>query len=391
MLYFFVNVNNLSAIFEKKIYKFLLIEIINLIYKQNKRHMIIKTNYKIPKSKEKNSLIVPVFIPFWACPQICVFCNQALQTGKSRDISAHTNLESLKILLDKARHTIDEARNNDKTRKIELAFYGGTFSLLPEEEFNYALEYLENLKNNNLIHRARCSTRPDACEKSRLEYMKKKGIDTIELGVQSFSNVALIASNRGYTEDIIIPACQMIQEMGFNLGIQLMPNMPAQEVQDFYIDIEKVIAIMPDFIRLYPCLVVENTMLSKMWKNNEHSAWQEEKMIELLAFALEKMWENSIDVVRIGVAYEEDFYKKVLAGVWHPSIGQKVQILAFKNMFTKLYNEHDLDKKNVRWYFPLHSKGYVQLQKDIFWKYKKVSTSSIVWHEKENIEFEITL
>ncbi len=348
-----------------------------------------QNTYTIVRNKENNTLIIPIFIPFWACPQICVFCNQALQTGANKEENTLSSLDNLNVLLEKAKDKIYEYKKLYPTKKLEIAFYGGTFSALPEVEFEYALKFLKNLKDKIIIAQARCSTRPDACDTKRLIAMKEAGIDTIELGIQSFSTKALLASNRGYTENEAMQGCKLVKEHGFKLGVQLMPNMPAQEIADFYADIEKVIEIKPDFIRLYPCLVVENTPLAKMWKEGRHTVWDTEGTIHLLAFAMYKMWLNNILIIRVGVAPEIEFYKKVLAGVHNDSLGQSVQIKAFKLLIKDIIEEHSLNTKNIIWHFPLHTKGYIMLQKDSFWNEYNINSNTIIWHDKEQICFEI--
>lgn len=357
-----------------------------------------------PKNNKKNS-IIPLFIPFFGCPQICVFCNQNVQTGQDINFNNHkkevenTSYQSFKesspllsqsktsknenfsFLLEKAEQDIE---NCVTTKDKELAFFGGTFSALPEKEFNTALNFIEKLKKQNKIQYARCSTRPDACSLERLEKMKDKGIDTIELGVQSFSNIALTASNRGYTKDCIFQACENVQRKNFALGIQLLPNLPRQSESDFLEDIYLSIRIKPDFMRFYPCLVVEGTKLEKMLRAQEHQVWSYNRTLELLAQALFMAWKANIPVIRIGVAPEESFYAKVLAGVHHPSLGQSVQAMAFKLAFKEICMLHKINPADYIWEFPLAAKGYVFLKKDTFWKEHGIE-KNIIWQNMDNI------
>lgn len=348
----------------------------------------IHNQYIIKQNKEDKTLIVPIFTPFWACPKICVFCNQTLQTGNCDEKNSISNKEKLQNLLDEASNTIVEYKNLYPIKEIEIAFYGGTFSALPYEEFALALSYIKDMKEKGYIQKARCSTRPDACQDDRLIAMKESGIDTIELGIQSFSNKALLASNRGYKEDIALEACSKVKEYNFNLGIQLMPNMPAQEIEDFYNDIDKVIAIKPNFIRLYPCLVVENTVLAKIWQEGKHAVWDKEATIDALAFAMFKMCLSNIDVIRVGVAPEKEFYKKVLAGIWQDNLGQIVQTRAIKELIKHIYQVHNLKDKELIWHMPIQAKGFIMLKKDSFWNAYNISTKNIKWHEREILYYE---
>ncbi len=334
--------------------------------------------------RERKYSLVPFFIPFFGCPQICVFCNQSLQTGTNNDFTSKSSEKILTQLEETYQHLLEKKNRNQSS---ELAFYGGTFSALPEKEFQLCLDFVEKCKNESLIAKARISTRPDACKDDRLNQMKGKGIDTIELGIQTFFDKALFASNRNYTSNIAEEACKKVKSYGFELGIQLLPNLPSQERNDFLNDIKKSISLEPNFMRFYPCLVVEGTKLAAMWKENIHTVWNQSVIIELLAQALYQTWQARIPVIRIGVAYEEDFYKKVLAGVQDLSLGQKVQERAAQIAIENIIQEYNLDKKiNYTWTFPLAAKGYLSFKnnKD-FWADKGIVKGKIFWHDEDSI------
>ena len=70
--------------------------------------------------------IYPVFIPHLGCPHACVFCNQHEITGAA----AEEALEQLNSL----------AENPPQEGAYELAFYGGSFTAIPEAQ---QLRYLE--------------------------------------------------------------------------------------------------------------------------------------------------------------------------------------------------------------------------------------------------------
>ncbi len=340
------------------------------------------------KNKVYKSTIYPIFLPFFGCPRICTFCNQSLQTATE----ANNKLDSLSEQLEKVENAL---LSNKKQQRNEIAFYGGTFTALPEKEFLYCLEFVKNTKKSGLIQFARCSTRPDACSKQRLSLMKEYGIDTIELGIQSFSDISLHASNRAYSSEIAEKACKDIKDFSFNLGIQLLPNMPKQEKDDFLFDIKKVIQLKPDFTRLYPCLVVENTLLAEQWRKNEHEVWDFNTILSLLSDALFQFWQADIPVIRIGVAYEEEFYKKVLAGVFHPHLGQLVQERAMQKLIENLANKYFIkdesffrtNASSLKWHFPLSAKGFLKLksEKDFYLKYS-ITSKNIVWHESKEDE-----
>src|SRR5512136_627350 len=68
-------------------------------------------------------LIVPFFISNQGCPHRCIFCNQVKIAGGG-------GLPSVNDLLDR----IAACRVTAGGRPMEVAFYGGTFTSLPESE-----------------------------------------------------------------------------------------------------------------------------------------------------------------------------------------------------------------------------------------------------------------
>ena len=74
--------------------------------------------------------ILPVFMPFAGCPHRCLFCAQDKQTGASPEPPGGSALRTLASLL----HSLKAKRQaaQDTFRPVEIAFYGGTFTALPE-------------------------------------------------------------------------------------------------------------------------------------------------------------------------------------------------------------------------------------------------------------------
>ena len=101
--------------------------------------------------------IVPVFLPFRGCPTRCVFCAQDVQTGRTDKSEATPDR-----ILDTARAALD-LRAARGLPPAELAFYGGTFTALPETERDACLEFAAAALARGQITAFRCSTRPDCC------------------------------------------------------------------------------------------------------------------------------------------------------------------------------------------------------------------------------------
>ncbi len=144
-----------------------------------------------------------------------------------------------------------------------MAFYGGTFTGLPLIWIERFLEFALPFKEQGLISRIRCSTRPDYISSEILSKIKRLGIDTVEVGIQSFDNNILKASGRGYSKDIAKYACSLIKGFDLKLGIQLLPGLPGFNSKTWMEDINQTIKLGPDMVRIYPCVVLKGTVLEK--------------------------------------------------------------------------------------------------------------------------------
>lgn len=273
--------------------------------------------FRHPAPDVKTGKIYPVFIPFAGCFQRCVFCAQEKQTGRGESFGSA--LESL---------VVADIESVNADSPVELAFYGGTFTALPLETQLSWLRLALRLKEQGKVSSVRCSTRPDALTPELLSVLKEHGLETIELGVQSFSDPALRAARRGYSGAAAFAACRMVKDSGLRLGIQLMPGMPAHSENDFSDDIKRTLELAPQMVRLYPCLVLRGTPLAEMWQNREFTPWSLEQVLDELPAALLALWGRGIPVIRMGLAPQPGLEHEILAGPAHPALGQRLRSLA---------------------------------------------------------------
>ncbi|MDR2124397.1 MAG: radical SAM protein [Desulfovibrio sp.] len=300
-------------------------------------------------------------MPFSGCARRCIFCDQRLQSGQEERPAAPA-LEQAARWIDAAaadargtdrpgrggrRRRADaggRAQGRDDEAAVrgpdaetvprpapEIAFYGGTFTALADGEFRACLDFVRAQLDLGRISAARCSTRPDKLDGTRLAAMRAAGISLVELGVQSFQDRALESAGRGYSGAAALNACAAVKEAGFALGIQLMPGMPGLDAAGARRDVHLALSSAPDCARLYPCLVPEGTELAQMWRAGRYTPWDEETTTEFLAWALTVFRSAGIPVIRIGVAEEAGSAGRFIAGPRHPALGNRVRALALYN------------------------------------------------------------
>lgn len=253
----------------------------------------------------------PVFLPYAGCVRRCLYCNQERQTG-----TPVRDLDAVFVAMQQAMRAAPPAAVWDS-----LALYGGSFTALPEAWIWRFLEAAAVWKAQGRIRQVRCSTRPDAVDAAGLARWKALGLDVVELGVQSFQDDALAASGRSYTGEVARRACDLVRAAGLGLGVQLMPGLPGQRPGEAGQDVAQALALRPEGIRLYPCLVLEGTGLAVRWRQGLHRPRSLEAMAWTLGRAVLRCWEAGVPVWRIGMLEQPGLAQHILAGPRHPALG----------------------------------------------------------------------
>ena len=276
--------------------------------------------------------VVPVFLPFRGCPVRCVFCAQDVQTGLAdANPLPGTAAQAVPQVSTGIGQVLNEARQNLWHRHdaghppAELAFYGGTFTALPESELAACLDLAREALEQGWISSFRCSTRPDRVDAPTLLRLRSAGCGVVELGVQSFNDSALAASRRGYTGATALAACATVRAAGLKLGVQLLPGMPGHNPQHFAHDVPTALAAGAHMLRFYPCLVLEGTGLAAMWREGSYKPWPLEATLDALAQGWLEAMRAGVPVIRMGLAPEPGLAQAILAGPVDGELGGRVK------------------------------------------------------------------
>lgn len=260
----------------------------------------------------KKHINIPVFIPHYGCPNDCVFCNQRKITGKpcydKDEVINEINM---------ALSTVDTA-----VTETELAFFGGSFTAIPENEMLGLLELAEPFLKSGRIDSIRLSTRPDAINEQILDILKAHGVKTIELGLQSFSDVVLKASKRGHTAEQSKKACSLVKEYGFTLIGQMMVGLPCSCVEDEIHTAKTICSLGCDGARIYPTVVFPETELFRMQQSGAYTPLTTEQAVQRSAEVLSVFAENGVKVIRIGLCANDTLSGAEYAQSYHPSVGE---------------------------------------------------------------------
>ena len=259
--------------------------------------------------------IIPVFVPHLGCPNDCVFCNQRRISGHIEPATAQT-----------VKNAIEEAAAlTPKGTKRQLAFYGGSFTAIPEARQIELFEAAQPYLNDGMISSIRLSTRPDAIDAAVLKRLEKYGVEVVELGAQSMCDRVLSLSGRGHDSAAVEDASRLIKAAGFRLILQMMTGLPGDTDESCIETAKKIIALEPDGVRIYPTVIVRDTVLCDMWRAGTYKEHTVEDAVRVCAKIVPLFEAAGIPIIRMGLNPTEELSGgDALGGAYHPALGELV-------------------------------------------------------------------
>ena len=234
-------------------------------------------------------------------PQSYIGLEPAAQRGRQHGYDAFKQVSARLKELSEIGHDVD---------KVEIIVMGGTFPARKREyRDRFILDIfnalncfdsrakpegdLEKAKRKNEKAKARCvgltiETRPDFSKREHILEMLRYGATKVELGVQSVYDDVLNLIRRGHSVADSIEATKLLKDSAFKVGYHVMPGLPGSS---FDRDIEMFKKLFsnenfkPDYLKIYPTLVVEGTELYEWWKAGEYRPYTTEEVVELIARA----------------------------------------------------------------------------------------------------------
>jgi len=265
-------------------------------------------------------LVIPVFISHQGCPHRCVFCDQYTITGKPET-------ECFPVSAAEVRETVEQWLDHSRRRKkdaVQVAFYGGSFTGLPtarqEELLGAVRPYIEAGK----VDAIRISTRPDYIDETVVALLKKYSVSIVELGIQSLDPGVLKASARGHSVAQSEEAVNLLKEKGFTVGAQIMCGLPGDTTVRLLATVRKIAALGPDFVRIYPTLVIRGSGLEKPYRSGSYRPLSLLQAVALAGRMKGILARHGIRVVRMGLQPSRELEDRVVAGPYHPAFGELV-------------------------------------------------------------------
>ncbi len=183
----------------------------------------------------------------------------------------------------------------------------------------------------SLFKGIRLSTRPDCISEEILSLLKSYNVTSIELGAQSMDNDVLKANRRGHTAEDVYISSKLIKNYGFSLGLQMMTGLFQSNFQKDINTADEFIKIHPDTVRIYPTVILDNTYLGELYKNNCYFSYTLDESVNLCS-KLIVMFENAgINIIRLGLHYSESLNNNILYNNYHPAFKELCENKIFKN------------------------------------------------------------
>ena len=273
--------------------------------------------------------VIPVFMPMLACPHRCVYCNQYVISGQQKLPDIHEVVE----LIERNLSTMP----SDAHKRV--AFFGGSFTCLPEPVQNRYLDAVQPYLKEGRIEGIQLSTRPDYIDDHILQNLKNKGVTLVELGAQSLDDDILARSGRGHTVADVENASRLIRQHGIDLGLQMMIGLPGDTKAKALRTAEQIVAFGATYTRIYPTLVVDGTSLADDYRNGKYVPLSLDEAVDWCKGLYRCFQANRVTVLRLGLhpttdlrggehllagPFHVSFKELVLTALWHDRIAEQI-------------------------------------------------------------------
>lgn len=270
--------------------------------------------------------IIPVFVPHLGCPHRCLFCNQKSITGHGEgEVSAR-----------RVRARISEflAFKGAHRGSVEVAFYGGNFLGLPASYRKTLLDEAQRFVSEGKVGGIRFSTRPDTVSDQTIGPLAPYAIRAVELGAQSMDDQVLALSRRGHRAEDTVRSVRYLKSEGLAVGLQIMPGLPGDSRESMLQTGRRVAELRPDFVRIYPTIVVKDTMLANWYHAGRFEPLTLRQAIEITKDLYALFVKNRIVVIRMGLQAGASLLEPgtIIAGPFHPCFGHMVYSRFFRDL-----------------------------------------------------------
>ncbi len=275
--------------------------------KKIKKSIIVESLLKTRPVRSLSGIVnISVLTKPYPCPGRCLYCPQESGIPKSY-VSGEPAVERAKRLnydpyLQVGKRIEMLELEGHPTDKIELRTIGGTWSFYPKKYQDWFIKRCFeacNKKNSKSLKMAQRSnektkhrvvglsveTRPDFIDTKEIRWMRELGITMVELGVQSIYDNVLKLNFRGHGVKETILATKLLKDAGFKVLYQMMPNLPGSDLkrdEKMFKELFSDSRFQPDLLKIYPCALLKEAPLYKLWKKGKYHPYTKQQLIILI-------------------------------------------------------------------------------------------------------------
>ncbi len=279
------------------------VSLLRVYHKKGKKDEKVANLLKTRPVRSLSGVVnISVLTKPFPCPGKCIYCPEEKNAPKSyltnepavmrAVLSDYDPLRQVRMRISSLEQT------GHPTEKIELRIVGGTWSFYEEKYREWFIKRCFDAcnkvsstslkkaqeKNESAKHRIVClsiETRPDFITEKEIRKLRRYGVTMVELGVQSLFDDVLDFTKRGHKVKDTIKVTKILKDAGFKICYQMMLNLPKsnilKDIETFKRTFENP-DFRPDFLKIYPCLVLKGTPLYKLFKEKKHTVYSDEDL-----------------------------------------------------------------------------------------------------------------
>jgi len=191
---------------------------------------------------------------------------------------------------------------------------------------DYEWKYLEDVIAENETAAVRnigttFETKPDWCDPEQIDRMLRLGGTKVEVGVQTTFERINREMHRGHGMQASLDANRRLRDSAFKVGFHMMPGQPGMSKEMCLEDFRRIFENSdwrPDYLKIYPTLVVEGTVTYDWWRNEEFEPLSNDEAAELVA-EIKSMIPKYTRLQRVQRDIPADFIE---GGVWKSNLRQ---------------------------------------------------------------------
>jgi oxygen-independent coproporphyrinogen-3 oxidase len=223
-----------------------------------------------------------IHVPF--CVKKCDYC----------DFYSCTNLDKILVFFDSLVHEMDMV--TDLSFPADTVYFGGgTPSLLSLDHIQVLIKAVADRFQLSQNAEITIEANPGTVTAEKLAGFHQAGVNRINIGVQSFSDISLGFLSRIHTAKEAIDSFESARSAGFdNIGLDLIYGLPGQAERMWQADLQAAIDLRPEHLSCYMLTYEPGTRMERNLRNNFFQPLSEKTVGLLYEFTVQYLEDNGL-------------------------------------------------------------------------------------------------